>query len=164
MFPDVRRVMQKIDPALPVFDLITMEGQVGRSVADDRMIAVLATVLAGIGTVLCVIGLYGVVAYTVSRRTREVGIRVALGALGTQITMLFLREAVVVITIGIVAAIPLLLFAARFVQQQLHQMSALDPQTIGVAIALLASVALAGALLPALRAARIQPLTALREE
>jgi predicted permease len=164
LFPTVRRVVQNIDPSLPVYDLITMEEQVGRSVANDRMIAVLATALASIGAVLCVIGLYGVVAYTVSRRTREVGIRVALGALGTQITMLFFREAVVVVSIGIVAAVPLLLVAARFVESQLYGINALNVQTIAAAIAMLASVALTGALLPALRAARIQPLVALREE
>jgi predicted permease len=160
----VRRVMQNIDPTLPIFDMITMEGQVGRSLANDRMIAVLASVLALIGTTLCVVGLYGVVAYTVSRRTREVGIRVALGALGRQITFLFFREAVIVVGVGVVAAVPLLLLTAHFIQSQLHGIEALNPETIGVAVALLGTVALCGALLPALRAARIQPLTALREE
>jgi hypothetical protein len=160
----VRRVMQRIDPALPLIDLVTMEDQVVKSVADDRMVAILATVLASIGTVLCVLGLYGVVAYTVSRRTREVGIRVALGAIGRQIVLLFLREAAVIVAIGVVAAIPLLFIAQRFVQAQLYGIDALNAGTIAFAIILLAAVALAGALVPSAMAARIQPLTALREE
>ena len=164
LFATVRRVMQNIDPTLPIYDLITMEAQVGRSVADDRMIAVLATVLACIGSVLCVLGLYGVVAYTVSRRTREVGIRMALGALGRQVTLLFFREAAAVVAIGVVAAVPLLYMSARYIQAQLYGIDALNPQTIAAAIALLGAVALIGALVPAPRAARIQPLTALREE
>jgi predicted permease len=164
LFAAIRRLMQTIDPALPVFDMITMETQVGRSVADDRMIAILATVLAVIGTILCVVGLYGVVAYTVLRRTREVGIRVALGALRRQITLLFFREAVTVVVLGIAAAVPLLLLGARAIQTQLHRIEALNPATIVLAIASLAGVALAGALVPALRAARIHPVNALREE
>jgi predicted permease len=164
LFAAVRRIMQGIDPALPVFDMITMETQVGRSVADDRMMAFLATVLAFIGTVLCVVGLYGVVAYTVFRRTREVGIRVALGAVRRQIALLFFREAVIVVILGIAAALPLLMIGARAVQTQLHRIDALNPATIALAIASLAGVALAGALVPALRAARIHPMNALREE
>jgi ABC-type antimicrobial peptide transport system permease subunit len=156
--------MQNIDPTLPIFDMATMDAQVTRSVADDRMIAVLAAVLASIGTSLCIIGLYGVVAYAVSQRTREVGIRMALGALGSQVTMLFFREAAVVVAAGVVAAAPLLFIAARYVQAQLYGIDALNPQTIASAAALLIAVALMGALVPALRAARIQPLTALREE
>jgi predicted permease len=164
VFGTVRRVMQNIDPTLPIYDLMTMEMQVARSVADDRMIAILATVLACIGTVLCVLGLYGVVAYTVSRRTREVGIRMALGALGSQVTLLFFREAAGVVAVGVVAAVPLLYASARYIQAQLYGIDALNPQAIAGAIALLGAVALIGALVPALRAARIQPLTALREE
>jgi ABC-type antimicrobial peptide transport system permease subunit len=128
------------------------------------MVAVLATVLASVGTILCVIGLYGVVAYTVLRRTREVGIRVALGALSRQVALLFFREAVVVVATGIVAAVPLLFIASRYVQTQLYGISALHPATIAIAIAFLGAAALMGALIPALRAARIDPLSALREE
>jgi ABC-type antimicrobial peptide transport system permease subunit len=121
-------------------------------------------VQASIGVLLCVVGLYGVMSYTVSRRTREVGIRVALGARASQVTGLFLREALVVVILGIVSGIPLLWMTARFVQAQLYGIDALDAVTVGAAVASLAIVALLGALLPTLRAARIQPLVALREE
>jgi predicted permease len=164
LFETVRETVQTLDPMLPIFDLMTMETQAGRSIADDRMIAVLATLLAAIGTILCIVGLYGVVAYAVLRRTREVGVRVALGALRRQITLLFFREAVVVVGVGVLAALPLLFVAARFIEAELYGIRALNLPTIAIAVVALTAVALAGALLPALKAARIQPVSALRSE
>jgi hypothetical protein len=164
MFETIRRALRNVDPTLPVFDLTTMEAQVNRSVADDRMIAILATALATIGSALCVLGLYGVVAYTVSRRTREVGIRMALGAVRGQIAMLFFREAAIVVAFGMIGAVPLLYVAVRSVEAQLYGIDRLNLATIAAATAFLGGVALTGALLPSLKAARIQPLTALRDE
>jgi putative ABC transport system permease protein len=117
-----------------------------------------------LATLLAVIGLYGVMAYTVTRRTREIGIRMALGAHARRVAWLFVSEASRLIVIGFVIGLPAVWALGRYVQSQLYGVEPLDPLTIALAVIGLAAVASAGALVPALRAARINPLTALREE
>ena len=122
------------------------------------MLSVLATLLA-------VIGLYGVVAYTVARRTREVGIRMTLGAQSMSVVWLFVREAAILVGFGCLLGLPALWAFGQWVRSQLFGIDPLDPFTIAVAaVAASAAVALAGAMVPALRASRINPLQALRVE
>ena len=106
--------------------------------------------------------LYGVMAYTVTRRTREVGIRMALGAQSTSVALLFVREAAILVGFGCLLGLPALWAFGQWVRSQLFGIDPLDPVTIAVASLLLAAVALAGAMVAALRASRINPLQALR--
>jgi ABC-type antimicrobial peptide transport system permease subunit len=167
MFATIRREVARIDAALPIFEMRTMEEQVELSLADARLVAGLSAVFGFLATLLAVVGLYGVMAYTVTRRTREIGIRVALGALASRIAWLFLREASVLVGVGLVIAVPLLVALTRYLQSvrsQLYGVELLDETTIALAILALGMAAAAGALVPAWRSARIDPLTALREE
>ncbi len=160
----LRQVVREVDPNLPIVRMRSMEAQVNRSLATERLVAGLSTVLGVLATLLAVVGLYGVMAYTVTRRTREVGIRMALGARARLVTWLFLREATTLIVIGFAIGVPSVWAFGRYVQNQLYGVAPLDPLTIGTAMIGLGAIAAAGALVPALRAARINPLTALREE
>jgi predicted permease len=160
----LRKTLRDLDPSLPMFQLRTMEEKVSQSLRTERLVAGLSAVLGVLATLLAVIGLYGVMAYTVTRRTREIGIRMALGAHARRVAWLFVSEASRLIVIGFVIGLPAVWALGRYVQSQLYGVEPLDPLTIALAVIGLAAVASAGALVPALRAARINPLTALREE
>ena len=162
LFGPLRAAMRGLDPNLPVYELHTMTDKVNESLRTERLVARLSTVLSVCATVLAVIGLYGVMAYTVTRRTREVGIRMALGAQSTSVAWLFVREAAILVGFGCLLGLPALWAFGQWVRSQLFGIDPLDPVTIAVASLLLAAVALAGAMVPALRATRINPLQALR--
>ncbi len=110
------------------------------------------------------VGLYGVMAYTVTRRTRELGVRMALGARSPRILWLILREALWLVAAGVACALPLSLLASRLLQSELYGAGAMDPVTVAAATALLAVVAIVAALVPSWKAARLDPLRALRLE
>jgi ABC-type antimicrobial peptide transport system permease subunit len=137
---------------------------VQQSVVNERLIAALSTLLSTIATLLAVVGLYGVMAYTVTRRTREIGIRMALGALGRQVAAAVLREAGVLVAIGLVAGLALSWFLGRYAESQLYGITPADPTTIAGAAIALAAIATLAALVPARRASRVSPITALRDE
>ncbi|HTP86686.1 MAG TPA: ABC transporter permease [Bryobacteraceae bacterium] len=160
----VREAVSGLDPALPVFNVSTMEERIERSTANDRLIAGLSAVLSTMATLLAVIGLYGVMAYTVTRRTREIGIRVALGARGSGIAGRVLREAGLLVAIGLALGGGASIWLGQFVKSQLYGVKPADPETILLAAFSLAVVAGIAAFLPARRAAAISPMTALREE
>jgi predicted permease len=164
LFGQLRNAVRDIDADLPIYDMRTMQLQVERSLSTERLIAGLSTVLGVLATLLAVVGLYGVMAYTVTRRRREVGIRMALGAEARRVAMLFVREASLLVLVGFAIGLPTLVAAGRYVRSQLYGVGPFDPVTIAGAMAGLALVTTAGALLPAVRAARIDPLAALREE
>jgi predicted permease len=163
LFATLRRTVRDIDPGLPIFNMRTMEAQVARSLVNERVVAGLSAVLGVLATLLAVVGLYGVMAYTVTLRTREVGIRMALGALSRGVAWLFVREAAILVAIGFAIAVPGLWAFGRYVQSQLYGVGAIDVTTIVLAMVGLGAAAAAGALVPALRASRIDPLAALRE-
>jgi ABC-type antimicrobial peptide transport system permease subunit len=110
------------------------------------------------------VGIYGLIAYSVMRRTREIGIRVSVGAQGRDVVWLFLREASLLLTAGVAVGLPLALLLARFVGKLLYQVPAIDPASAAVTVALIALGGAAASLIPARRAARVDPLTALRAE
>jgi predicted permease len=163
-FETLRRTMRELDASLPVFQMVTMEQQVNRSVTNERMIAGLSSVLGVLASLLAVIGLYGVMAYTVTRRTREIGIRMALGARAQGVAWLFVREAVVLVGLGFLIAVPAAWALGRYVESLLYGLKPADPLTTLTAMFALAAIAALGAAVPARRATRINPLTALREE
>jgi predicted permease len=164
MLDAMREAMRDLEPAVPPLQLRTLTSQVDRSVANQRLVTSLCVLFGVLATALAMVGLYGVMAYTVTRRTRELGVRMALGARSPRIVWLILREALWLVGAGVACALPLSLLASRLLQSELYGASAIDPVAVAAATLLLAVVALAAALIPSWKAARLDPLRALRLE
>jgi putative ABC transport system permease protein len=164
MLPTVRQVVQRSDPAVPVTSLGTVDQRLKRLLVNQRLVTVLSTVFGGLATLLAMVGLYGVMAYTVARRTREIGIRLALGALAPRVVSLIMREALILVTIGVGLALPLSWWLGRYIRSELYGVDAVDPTTIGVAVLGLILVSAAASAIPSMHAARISPIRALRQE
>jgi len=161
---ELRERMRQFDPHVPVVGLETMNEQIGFSLRTERLVASLSAVFGGLATLIAVIGLYGVMAYAVMRRTREIGIRMALGALRSNVIVMVMREVFLLIGAGLAAGIALALALADLIRSQIYGLSARDPLTfIGSAIVLTVAAGLAG-FIPALRASGVDPTTALRQE
>jgi predicted permease len=163
-FEAVRRKVHEIDPNVPVARLRTLERQMEISLMTERLVASLSTAFALLATLLAGIGLYGVMAYTVARRTREIGIRMALGAFRGDVVWLVMREVLLLLGIGMVIGLPAAWALSRFVEAQLYGITPADMPTIALAIAGIAAVAILAGFLPARRATRIDPMRALRWE
>jgi predicted permease len=164
ILPTLRSVVHDIDPNLPMFATRTVEGMIQQSTRNERLMASLSAVFGTLATLLATVGLYGVLAYTVTRRTREIGIRMALGALRSHVSWLVLREVVLLAAAGMAIALPTAWWLGRFVESQLYDVAAMDPAAISAAMAGLAAVALLAGLVPTLRATRINPIRALRQD
>jgi ABC-type antimicrobial peptide transport system permease subunit len=162
--PAVRVRIRDLDANLPVYAMRTMNAQVSNSLLIEQLIASLSTVFGFVATLLATIGLYGVMAYTVARRTREIGIRMALGAYQRDVVWMVMREVPLLVAIGIVAGLAAAVGLTRFVQTQLYGITAQDPITLAVAAAGLAAIALAAGYIPAMRASRVDPMKALPYE
>ena len=160
----VRQAVQRLDPNLPIFDMKSMEVQVDESLFIERMVAVLSVAFGALATLLAALGLYGVMSYAVARRTREIGIRMALGAERGRVLWLVLREVAVLAFAGIAGGLVIALWLTRQVQSQLFGLSPNDPVSIGVATLLLGGIALLAGYVPARRATAIDPMIALRTE
>jgi predicted permease len=160
----VRDVVARVDPNLPVENLKTLPQQVRDNVYIDRLITTLSASFAALATLLAAIGLYGVLAYTVARRTREIGVRMALGADARTVQGMVLRQVAVMLVIGGALGIGAALALGRAAATLLYGMQAQDPVVFGAAVLLLSVFALAAGFLPARRASRVDPLHALRYE
>jgi predicted permease len=161
---ELRERMRQFDPHVPVVALETMNEQIGFSLRTERLVASLSAVFGGLATLLAVIGLYGVTAYAVMRRTREIGIRMALGAVPGDVIAMVMREVFILIGAGLAAGFLLALALANLVRSQLFGLNPRDPLTfVGSAIVLTVAAGLAG-LIPALRASSLAATTALRHE
>ena len=158
----IRESVRRLDAALPVYNVTTMEQTINEAMFTERMLAVLSAAFGLLATLLAAIGLYGLMAYTVARRTREIGIRMALGAERGTVVWLVLREVALLTGVGIAIGVPAALALSRLVASQLFGLSATDPITLIVATATLAIVGAAAGYLPARRAADVEPVTALR--
>ncbi|MDP9120404.1 MAG: ABC transporter permease [Acidobacteriota bacterium] len=160
----VRRLLAEMDPNLPVFDFKTMSQHLGIMLFPARMGAWLLAAFGLLGLILASVGLYGVVSYSVSKRTREVGIRIAIGAHRRQILQLVLREGMVLVAVGLVIGVGCALAGSRLLTSLLYGIGANDPAAfVGVPV-LLAAVALLAIAIPARRATRVDPVIALRYE
>lgn len=164
LMPTVRQKVRELDPNLPTYALRTTQTQISNSLTTERMIASLSTVFGFLATLLAVIGLYGVMSYTVAQRTREIGIRMALGAEQGRVVWMVMHEVLRLIGIGVVAGIPAALALTQVVQSQLFGLTGHDPRTLAIATVALTIVACAAGYIPALRASRLDPMKALRYE
>lgn len=160
----LRQTVRRRDPGLPLSNLQWMDATVDAALFTERMLARLSAAFGLLATLLATIGLYGVMSYTVSRRTREIGIRVALGAERGSVLWLVQREVIGLAAIGVALGVPAAIGLSRFVASQLVGVSPADPLTIGGAAAFLALVCVVAGWLPARRAAGVSPLRALRYE
>ena len=159
-----RAVVQRIDPTLPVFNMKSMPQTIDDLLFVERMVAALSVAFGALATLLAAIGLYGVMSYSVARRTREIGIRMALGAERGAVLRMVLGEVAAMVGIGIAVGLPLAIALSRIVSSQLFGLTAHDPAALGGAAAVLTTVALVAGLLPARRATRVDPMLALRYE
>jgi predicted permease len=164
MFSAIRHTVAGIDPSLPVYDTRTLEHQVDQSLRRERLVATMTAVFGALATLLAVVGLYGVMSYTVARRTREIGVRVAFGAQANDIRWLVLREVMFITATGIAIGLPTAWWLGRYVSTQLYGVKPGDPVAIGGAVVLLALIACVAGLVPSARAARLDPTVALRQD
>ncbi len=160
----IRREVAALDPGLAVFNVASLDERVARSLRNERLLASLSTAFAALATLLAMVGLYGVMAYTVSRRTREIGIRIALGARASQVAARIVQEAGLVVIAGLALAAPLAWWLGRYVRSQLYGIEPADPWTLGLAATGMLAVAALAAAIPARRAAHVDPMRALRDE
>jgi predicted permease len=157
----VRAQIATIDPELPFFNVRTMTERVDLSLVDRRTPMLLALTFAGVALFLAAIGIYGVLAYQVSQRSREIGIRIALGAATSSIFQMVLREGAVIVVVGTLIGLAGAFLLRQTLQSQLYEIGAMDPTVIALVGALLLVVAFAAIVLPARRAARVDPVHAL---
>jgi len=166
--PDIaaalRRIVRDLDQSLPVFDVKPMRAFLDAATTTERLIAILAVAFGLLATLLAAVGLYGVVAYIVLRRTPEIGVRVALGARPGEVLWLVMREVGVLLAIGGAIGLASALVASRFVESQLFGLGARDPMVFLAALGGLGVVGATAGLIPARRAAAIDPIRALRHE
>jgi len=160
----LRQALREVEPALPIVGILTLEEQIGRSLGGDQAVARLTAVFGFLALALAGIGLYGVMAYGVARRTNEIGLRMALGAHRATILGLILRETLLLTAAGIALGLPAALAAAPLAKSQLFGLTASDPPTLAVATMVMILVGAMTGLLPAQRAASLDPMIALRAE
>jgi predicted permease len=160
----VRAALHEAEPDMPLAGIVTMRERVDRSLAQDQTLTVVSIGFGILALVLACVGLYGLMAYAVARRTREFGIRMALGAPPSSLLIMVLRESIRVVAIGFVVGMPIVLAGIRIAASQFYELAPRDPWSIGAAVATLALVAAVAALVPARRAAKADPVVALRYE
>jgi predicted permease len=162
--PLIRETLASIDPNMPVVDMLTFDEQVSRNFNQDRLMARLAGIFGLLALALACIGLYGVLAYNVARRTQEIGIRMALGAARSGILRMVLREALLLAALGVAIGIPGALAANHLLTSMLFGLKATNPIILSAVAALLLLVAMAAASFPAHKASAVDPMVALRHE
>ncbi len=160
----VRTTLADIDPNLTVTDLRSLEAQIGENLTQERLIARLTMLFGALALILASVGLYGITAYAVARRTSEIGLRMALGADRGNVLRLVLRTVFARVALGLAIGIPLTLIGAHFMADQLYNVRPYDPQSLAVGIVVLSLAAAIAGFIPARRAASIEPMEALRIE
>jgi putative ABC transport system permease protein len=164
LVPALRSAVLAGDPELPLADVTTMERAVSEAVAGPRFTALLLGLFAGLAVVMAAVGIYGVMASTMARRTREIGVRMALGALPKDVLGLVLRQVATLTAAGVIVGLGLALASNRAVASLLYGVSSTDPVTFSATALGLAFVAIGAGLLAARRATRVDPMVALRDQ
>ncbi len=162
--PELRKVVRNVDPDLPLVDVRTENEQIAADMIQERMFVTLTSGFGLLALALAAVGIYGVMSYSVSQRTNEIGIRMAFGAVPAQVRSMVLRESTWIALTGITVGLAGALALTRLVKSMLYGISPNDPLSIAAAAAALLLVALASSWIPARRAARVQPMDALRHE
>ena len=162
--PQIRQLIKQTNRNLPIDDVVSLEDQIGRSLVQQKLVARLASFFGLLALLLACVGLYGVMSYGVARRTNEIGIRMALGARGRSVLWLVLREALLLVVIGLAVGLLVSLAVTKTAATLLYELKPNDPLTIAFATLLLAAVAVIAGYFPARRAARVDPMVALRDE
>jgi len=164
VIPSLLGIVQSIDPRMPVFSVHTLDMDVEAGLTTERILGYLSTLFAALATLLAGIGLYGVLAYSIARRTREIGIRFAIGAQRRDVAGLFARESLILVLVGLIIGAPVALISARALRTLLFGVGATDPFTLLISVIVLALAALLATSIPLWRAARVNPVIALRWE
>jgi predicted permease len=160
----IRNEVKQVDAAIPVYEMKTVEGQLDETLLTDRLIAMLSAGFGFVATLLASVGLYGVMAFVVAQRRKELGIRLALGAQPGFVVWLVMREVLLLLAIGLAVGIPAAFALGQYVASQLYGIQVRDPFTATSTVLLLTLVSAAAGLIPAQRASRIDPMRALRQE
>jgi ABC-type antimicrobial peptide transport system permease subunit len=160
----LRNELRKLDASMPMYELKTVGTQLDETLLSDRLVALLSSGFAFLATLLAAIGLYGVMAFVVTRRTRELGLRMALGAQRASVIWLVMKETLLLLVIGLGVGVPSAMALGRYVSNQLYGIQTSDPWIAVSTIVVLAIVAAAAGMIPAHRASRIEPMLALRFE
>jgi macrolide transport system ATP-binding/permease protein len=159
-----RRTLSGINPNLAVVKFQTFDAQIAEQFTSDRMLARLTMLFGALALMLATIGLYGVSAYAVARRTSEIGIRMALGAERKKVTAMILRGAMVQVTLGLAIGVPIAWLSVRFVESQLYEIKTISVAVLLTSVLVLVIAASMAGLIPARRAASIDPARALRTD
>jgi predicted permease len=162
--PAVRKVFEAFDPGLPVLRIMTLSGLIDRSLTEQKLVARLSSFFGALALLLAAVGLYGVMSYSVTGRTREIGVRMALGAQPGDVRQMVLREAVLLVILGVALGVPAALLGSRALASMLFGLTPSDPTSMAMAIGILAFVAAIAAYIPARRATKVDPMVALRYE
>jgi len=162
--PALRKVVQQVDPGLPLVNVRTQDEQIAADLIQERVFVTLTSGFGVLALALACVGIYGIMAYSVANRRNEIGIRMALGAQPRQVRGMILRESTWLAAAGIVAGVGAALMLTRLVKSMLYGIQPDDPLTMAAAVSILLVVALAASWIPARRAAGVQPMEALRHE
>jgi ABC-type antimicrobial peptide transport system permease subunit len=164
MLPSIRKAVADIDPNIPLVEVTTMEEQISKGLQRERMFATLCGGFGGLALVLSVVGLYGVMSYSISRRRGEIGVRLALGARPRDVMAMVLREGLVLAGAGILIGVPVIFLGAKYVAKELYQMKPIEPLTVSLTLGILLASAILAISIPALRASGLEPSETLRQE
>jgi ABC-type antimicrobial peptide transport system permease subunit len=164
MFPILRSTIARLDGSIAMYGMKTLEKQMDETLSTERLIASLSVVFGALATLLAALGLYGIMAFTVARRTKEIGVRMALGAPQSSVLWLVLREVLILLGVGLMAGVPAAYMLSRYVSSQLFGVKPTDLWACAAAASILGLVAAISGFVPARRASAIDPITALRYE
>jgi predicted permease len=162
--PQIRRAFAQVDPDIPITEVRTFDDRIASNFDQQRTVAKLAGLFSALALILAAVGLYGVAAYSVARRTNEIGVRMALGANRMRVVQMVLRGALMQMAIGLLIGVPIAIGCAKLLSAQLFQVGAWDPNPLIFAVILLVVCAMVAAIIPARRAATLEPMQALRIE
>lgn len=160
----IERAIRSIDSKLPIYQVRPLQAEIDEGISSERVLSFLSTLFGVLTTLLCTMGIYGLIAYAVSRRTREIGLRFAIGAQKLDVAKLFLRESLLLLAAGVLFGVPLAVAATRVLKSLLYGVAPGDLATLTLAVAIFFVAGLLASVLPVLRAARIDPIRALRYE